>query len=194
MLRVVGYERTVPDVPTPAERQALLFVAAIAALGIGVRAWRAIDRPEPDRTARGALAEQLSQVDSAIASGGARRRERPPRSDPRSRNDAPRDPAPPRTPRSPPNAPAPLGPVDVDLATLEELDRLPGIGPALAARIVEDRGRNGPFGSLAGLDRVKGIGPALAERLRPHVTFSLSPRPPDTEVPVAGSTRRGRRP
>lgn len=178
--------------PTPAERQALLFVAAIAALGIGVRAWKAIDRPEADRTARGALADQISQVDSAIAVGGARRRD--PTARPPSRANAGREKRPPVKAPSAPVVSAPAGPVDVDLATPEELDRLPGIGPALAARIVEDRERNGPFGSLAGLDRVKGIGPALAERLRPHVTFSLSPRPHDTEVPVAKGTRRGRRP
>ena len=177
----IVHERTVPDVPTPAERQALLFVAAIAALGIGVRAWRAIDRPDADRTARGALAEQLAQVDSAVAVGGERRR-------PRARSTAARSVPLPR------DEPTPSGPVDVDVATAVDLDRLPGIGPALAARIVEDRERNGPFGSLAALDRVKGIGPALAERLRPHVTFSLSPRPHDTEVPAASTTRRGRRP
>ncbi|MBK7907456.1 MAG: helix-hairpin-helix domain-containing protein [Gemmatimonadetes bacterium] len=84
-----------------------------------------------------------------------------------------------------------MEPIDVDLATVDELDRLPGIGPALAARIVEERARLGPFGSMDALDQVRGIGPALAERLRPHVTFSGSPRPPDTEVPLAS---RGRRP
>jgi competence protein ComEA len=62
--------------------------------------------------------------------------------------------------------------VDVDTANEAELDRLPGIGPALAARIVADRMNAGPFGSVEALQRVKGIGPALASRLAPHVTFS----------------------
>ena len=70
--------------------------------------------------------------------------------------------------------------VDVDIADAAALDRLPGIGPALAARIVADRDALGPFGSLPALERVKGIGPALAARLGPHVTFSLSPRPSET--------------
>ena len=74
--------------------------------------------------------------------------------------------------------------VDVDIAGVSELDRLPGIGPALAARIVADRDAHGPFGSLQRLERVKGIGPSLAKKLEPHVTFSLPPRLSDTEVPL----------
>jgi competence protein ComEA len=66
----------------------------------------------------------------------------------------------------------------VDRAGAAELDRLPGIGPALAERIIEDREANGPFGSVDGLQRVRGIGPALAARLAPLVTFSGLPRPP----------------
>jgi competence protein ComEA len=182
-------------VPTPAERQALLFVAAVAALGLGVRAWRAIGPTRPDPGARVALATQIARVDSAITTGGPRRRggeaagrQGGSRPSPRApeggaRRTAVRPPA--------PAAPAAQAPIDVDVASVEELDRLPGIGPALAARIVEDRERLGPFGSLEALERVRGIGPALAGRLRPHVTFSLSPRPHDTEAPAPG---RGRHP
>ncbi len=72
--------------------------------------------------------------------------------------------------------------VDVDVASAAELDRLPGIGPALAGRIVADREAHGPFGSLQALERVKGIGPALAAKIAPLVTFSFSPRPSDTEL------------
>jgi competence protein ComEA len=177
-------------VPTPAERQALLFIAAVAALGIGVRACRAVASPAGDRTARAALASQISQVDSAIASGG-RSRSRVSAATPRPTDEAASaKQAAKRQNAGPATDSLPAGPIDVDIATAEELDRLPGIGPALAARIVEDRERNGPFGSLAGLDRVRGIGPALSERLRAHVTFSQSPRHHDTEVPAA---RRGRR-
>jgi competence protein ComEA len=62
--------------------------------------------------------------------------------------------------------------VDLDYASATELDRLPGIGPSLAARIVADRDSAGPFGSLEGLQRVRGIGPALATKLSPFVVFS----------------------
>lgn len=51
--------------------------------------------------------------------------------------------------------------IDVNRASAAELALLPGIGPALAARIVEERERNGPFVSLDDLVRVRGIGPAI---------------------------------
>ncbi len=60
-------------------------------------------------------------------------------------------------------------PLSLNLATAEELERLPGIGPVLARRIVEDRGRNGQYRSVDDLLRVKGIGPKTLARLRPHV-------------------------
>jgi competence protein ComEA len=46
---------------------------------------------------------------------------------------------------------------------------LPGVGPALAERIVVDRQQNGPFAKVTDLDRVRGIGPAMLERLTPFV-------------------------
>ena|GEM_PF-1447403 len=51
-------------------------------------------------------------------------------------------------------------PVDVNAATEEELQALPGIGPGLARGLVEDRERRGPFRSLDELLRVRGFGPA----------------------------------
>lgn len=59
--------------------------------------------------------------------------------------------------------------VDVNAATAAELMLLPGIGPALAGRIIADRRENGPFGSVDDLDRVSGIGVRTVERLRPFV-------------------------
>lgn len=59
--------------------------------------------------------------------------------------------------------------VDVNHATADELATLPGIGPALARRIVEWRGANGPFATVEDLEKVPGIGPAKLERLRPQV-------------------------
>ena len=57
------------------------------------------------------------------------------------------------------------GPLDVNAATAGELEALPGIGPALARRIIEERGRGGPFADLADLDRVPGLGPAVIASL-----------------------------
>src|SRR5262245_36174918 len=48
--------------------------------------------------------------------------------------------------------------LDLNRATVEELDRLPGIGPVLARRIVEHRERHGRFGSVDELLGVPGIG------------------------------------
>lgn len=63
----------------------------------------------------------------------------------------------------------------MDRASAAELDRLPGIGPALANRIVADRQSHGPFGSMAGLRRVRGLGPSLLDRLRVHLSFGGIP-------------------
>ncbi|MGB0112729.1 MAG: ComEA family DNA-binding protein [Ilumatobacteraceae bacterium] len=64
----------------------------------------------------------------------------------------------------------PPGPVDVNRATAEELDVLPGVGPATATAIVTERDRNGPFASVDDLVRVPGIGPAKLAALRDLVT------------------------
>ncbi|MDQ7014577.1 MAG: helix-hairpin-helix domain-containing protein [Planctomycetota bacterium] len=58
--------------------------------------------------------------------------------------------------------------IDINTATLAELDILPRIGPTLAARIIADREANGPFGSLDDLDRVPGIGPKTVAKLVPY--------------------------
>ncbi len=75
--------------------------------------------------------------------------------------------------RSPPNVtsgpPAASLFVDVNTATAQELAALPGIGPALARRIVAWRGANGPFATVDDLEKVPGVGPATVERLRPRV-------------------------
>lgn len=56
--------------------------------------------------------------------------------------------------------------IDLNSAPPAELELLPRIGPALAARIVEDRQARGPYRSLEDLDRVRGIGPLTIEKLR----------------------------
>ncbi|AKT52748.1 hypothetical protein ADJ73_10260 [Arsenicicoccus sp. oral taxon 190] len=63
----------------------------------------------------------------------------------------------------PPGAGAP---VDLNRATAEQLDALPGVGPAIAARILEWRAQHGRFSSVDELGEVQGIGPKMLERLR----------------------------
>ena len=55
-------------------------------------------------------------------------------------------------------ATAPAGKVNLHTATVSQLEDLPGIGPALAARIVDHRQKNGAFKSVEDLMAVKGIG------------------------------------
>ena len=61
--------------------------------------------------------------------------------------------------------------IPVNEASVEELQRLPGVGPALAARIVAHREQHGRFRNLEDLDKVSGIGPALLEKIRGLVRF-----------------------
>lgn len=63
-------------------------------------------------------------------------------------------------------------PLDINRASAEELELLPRIGPTLAARILEDRERRGPFRSVADLARVRGIGPRTVEGIAPLATAS----------------------
>ena len=62
------------------------------------------------------------------------------------------------------------GPVDLNRATIDELDSLPGVGPATAAAIVSYREQHGPYGRVDDLAQVRGIGAAKLEALRGLVT------------------------
>ncbi|MBB6673947.1 ComEA family DNA-binding protein [Cohnella nanjingensis] len=76
---------------------------------------------------------------------------------------------PPTNPGPPASANA-NGLLNLNAATAEQLDALPGIGPAKARAIVEYRDAKGPFRSVDDLRQVKGIGPKLMEGLRDLVT------------------------
>lgn len=80
--------------------------------------------------------------------------------------------------------------IDVDRAGPDDLARLPGIGPALARRIVADREARGTFGNPAGLDRVAGVGPAMLARLAPHLRFSGPAAEASTESEALLSVNR----
>jgi competence protein ComEA len=79
---------------------------------------------------------------------------------------------------SPPPAPpggagtgaAPGGLVNLNTATVAELDTLPGVGPVLAQRIVDHRNRTGGFKSVEELRKVEGVGDARFEQLKDLVT------------------------
>jgi len=158
-------------------RQLLLILLIVAAVGAGL----AIDHA---RRARPDLVEQLERLDRVEraepapprsptaatdtpgASGPAARAVRESRRD-RAAGEEPRDPpsdtAGPRGRRS--REAVPDEPVDINRASEPELVRLPGVGPALAARIVAAR----PFGDVDDLRRVRGVRTILFERLRPLI-------------------------
>lgn len=81
---------------------------------------------------------------------------------------------------SEPNQPEPIPPepasdyarlISINTAPAAELELLPGIGPALASRIIDSRQSDGPFNTPADLERVRGIGPATRAKIEPLVTF-----------------------
>ena len=62
------------------------------------------------------------------------------------------------------------GKININSASAEELDILPGIGPAFAQNIVEFRQANGPFNSIEEITLVSGIGDATFEKIKDRIT------------------------
>ncbi len=74
-----------------------------------------------------------------------------------------------------PNAPtaatkSPSGKININIATIAELDTLPGIGPAIAGNIVDYRTQNGLFKKIEDLKKVKGIGDVIFEQIKDRIT------------------------
>jgi competence protein ComEA len=59
--------------------------------------------------------------------------------------------------------------ISINDATLNELERLPGVGPVMAQMIVDYRTQVGRFGSVEDLMNVKGLGPKKYEKMAPYV-------------------------
>jgi competence protein ComEA len=73
-------------------------------------------------------------------------------------------------PVGPADGSTPSGPVNLNTATAEQLDTLPGVGPTTAQAIIAWRQEHGAFRSVQDLLEVRGIGPAKLESLRDQVT------------------------
>jgi competence protein ComEA len=61
--------------------------------------------------------------------------------------------------------------INLNAATQEDLEALPGIGPVLAERIIAHRITHGPFRRIEDLQGVSGIGPKNLEHIRPYLTL-----------------------
>jgi competence protein ComEA len=79
-----------------------------------------------------------------------------------------------RDQRATPKAPAAASPLNLNTATVAELEKLPGVGAAMAARIIEYREKNGPFKKIEELMNVKGIGEKAFLKLKPLVTVAVA--------------------
>jgi competence protein ComEA len=66
-------------------------------------------------------------------------------------------------------------PLDLNRAGAADLELLPGVGPALAQRIVSHRATHGAFSSVDALSQVRGIGPKTLARLRPLIAIANEP-------------------
>ena len=64
----------------------------------------------------------------------------------------------------------PTGPININRATAKQFEKLDGVGPVLAKRIVAYRAANGPFITLEDLDKVSGIGPAKFAQFKSQIT------------------------
>jgi len=150
------------------EARALAFIAGLIPLTVLGR-W--VDRPRtvlPDAPVAD-IGELAARSEVAIGDGGGsqgpgvRARGAPPARPKGSVAPVTVAPAAPRKTASP----TPENPLDLNRATAAELDRLPLVGPALAARIVAWRDSLGPFRTVEQLDSVRGIGPAMLARIKP---------------------------
>jgi competence ComEA-like helix-hairpin-helix protein len=148
----------------------LLLLAAVLLVGLGVREWRA---DFPDAAER---LERFDHEDPPPPIPPAPRPRAAARWSPARVEAAPPAHAP-RVPRprvTPPLAPAPVDPrpLDINQATVEQIARLPGVGPSLARRIVDERDRVGRFDSPDGLRGILGLGRKKLAALREYVTVT----------------------
>jgi len=143
----------------------LLALAVTLLVGFGIREWRA-GFPE--------LADRIERFDREAPAAPRPAAPAPPARRPAGPS------APPAAPGSlhalrlaePVPAPTDPRPLDINRASLDELARLPGIGPSLAGRILAERDRRGRFESPDALRYVLGMGPKKLAAIRALVTIS----------------------
>ena len=149
----------------------LLILLAIAGLGLAIGHWRRA-RPDVSRLSRTARSNTGADVESGGSALGRRNvigaDVRAGASTLASRQGAIGVAA--SSKRSRPACPSDT--IDLNRATTDELTRLPGVGPALARRIVDVRDAEGPFTQVDDLGRVRGLSVRKVEKLRALVTIA----------------------
>jgi competence protein ComEA len=63
------------------------------------------------------------------------------------------------------------GKININTASIEDLDRLPGVGPATAQKIIDYRKQNGPFPNIEAIDNVSGIGPSKYAQMKDLISI-----------------------
>ena len=81
----------------------------------------------------------------------------------------------------------PAKPLDLNAATAEQLQQLPGIGPTTAKAIVRFREKSGPFRRVEELLAIRGITKRKLEKLRPYLTVAPRPRTKSRQRPLNGN-------
>jgi competence ComEA-like helix-hairpin-helix protein len=72
----------------------------------------------------------------------------------------------------------PAKPIDLNTASVEQLQQLPGVGPATAKAIVQFREKSGPFQRPENLLAIHGISPARFKKIKPYVIVVPPPKKP----------------
>jgi DNA uptake protein ComE-like DNA-binding protein len=154
---------------TPAEKKALLFLGIVALLGASVRLWHVhhtSTRAKPSLLSR----SQTYHKRTSTKKSSSRRNTRS-------------------------TYTGSLRTVDLDVASLRQIEALGVVDPAIARMIVADRDSFGPFGSVTALKRIPYLSAATIRKLAPYVTFSRLPRPSNAVIqesrrsPVSKQTR-----
>lgn len=87
----------------------------------------------------------------------------------------------------------PVKPVNINTATSEELQQVPGIGPATAQKILQMRKSYGPFKSVDDLLAIRGLGEKRLDKMRKYLTVGKA-NSPRTEAPSAKSVTPSEKP
>lgn len=153
---------------TPAERKALLFFGLVAMLGASVRVWRSQNHT-PQLSTSGSYTTESPSADGKRAGKSAIGRRTPVRKEA-------------STSRTGQIIRDSNSIVDMDRATVGQIEELGLLPRGMGRLIVADRDSFGPFGSLDELRRVPFLTASTLRKLAPRVTFSRVPRPRNTVI------------